>query len=420
MRTAEHIQTQVPAPGLDVYRVRKDFPILEQQIHGKPLAYLDNGATSQKPRAVIDAISHYYSRNNANVHRGVHTLSERATADYEHAREILRRFINAGHRREMVFVRGTTEAINLVAQSYARPRLRAGDEILITEMEHHSNIVPWQLVCGQTGAKLRVVPVNDDGELIYDEYLKLLGPRTRLVAVVHMSNSLGTINPVAEMVAAAHQRGVPVLLDGAQAVAHMPVDVAALDCDFYAFSGHKLYGPTGIGVLYGKAELLEAMDPYQGGGDMIRRVTFEETLYNELPYKFEAGTPNIAGAVGFGAAVDYVTGLGIEAIDVHERELLAYATEAVKHVKGLRIIGTAKHKTSILSFVFDHVHPHDIGTIMDTEGVAIRAGHHCTMPLMNRFGIPGTARASLGLYNTREDADALLRGIARVQEVFSL
>lgn len=411
--------TKQPTTGFDVYRVKRDFPILAQKVRGKALVYLDNGATVQKPRTVIDAISHYYCNDNANVHRGVHTLSERATAAYDGARDTVRRFINAGDPREIVFVRGTTEAINLVAQSYARPRLRAGDEILLTEMEHHSNIVPWQMVCQQTGAKLRVAPVNDDGEVRLDEYVKLLGPRTRFVTLVHLSNSLGTINPVCQMIEAAHALDVPVLLDGAQAVPHLEVDVHALGCDFYAFSGHKLYGPTGIGVLYGKTELLEAMEPYQGGGDMIRRVTFEETLYNTVPYKFEAGTPNIAGTIGLGAAIDYITELGLPAIATHERDLLAYATAAVEDIHGLRIIGTANEKAGILSFVLDGAHPHDIGTIMDTEGVAIRAGHHCTMPLMNRFGVPGTARASFALYNTKEDVDALVTGIEKVREVFA-
>jgi cysteine desulfurase/selenocysteine lyase len=402
----------------DVDQARTDFPILHQEVHGKPLRYLDNGATSQKPQSVIDAISAYYARDNANVHRGVHTLSERATAAYEGARDTARHFVNAQSSREIVFVRGTTEAINLVAQGYARPRLRVGDEILITEMEHHSNIVPWQMVCQQTGAKLRVAPVNDAGELLIDDYLRLLNPRTRLVAVVHLSNSLGTINPIRDLIEAAHALNIPVLIDGAQAAPHMAVDVQALDCDFYTFSGHKVYGPTGIGVLYGKGEFLEATEPYQGGGDMIRKVTFEETLYNVIPYKFEAGTPNMGDAVGLAAALDYVTHLDLETIAQHEQELLAYATRQVEAIPGLRIIGTAAEKAGILSFVMEGAHPHDIGTIMDSEGVAIRAGHHCTMPLMHRFGIPGTARASIALYNTKEDIDALVRGIAKVKEVF--
>lgn len=404
----------------DPYVTRADFPVLDQSVHGKPLVYLDNGATTQKPRAVIEAVSRYYAEDNANVHRGVHTLSERATAGYEGAREKMRAFLNARDRHEIVWVRGTTEAVNLVAQGYARPRLQPDDEILITGMEHHSNIVPWQMVCGQTGATLKVVPVSDSGELDMEAFHRLLGPRTRLVSVVHLSNSLGTINPVDKIVAAAHALDVPVLLDGAQSAPHMSVDVQALDCDFFAFSGHKIYGPTGIGVLYGRRELLESMDPYQGGGDMISRVTFEETSYNAVPFRFEAGTPHIAGAIGLGAAIDYLTGLGMEAVRAHEREVLDHATRAVAGIPGLRIIGTAREKAGILSFVLGRAHPHDIGTIMDTEGVAIRAGHHCTMPLMTRFGIPGTARASLALYNTKEDMDTFVQGIEKVIEVFGL
>lgn len=402
----------------DAYRVRRDFPILDQAVHGHPLVYLDNGATSQKPQTVIDAIHDYYCWDNANVHRGVHTLSERATRAYERAREIAARFINASHQREIVFVRGTTEAINLVAQSYARPRLRPGDEILITEMEHHSNIVPWQIVCKQTGARLRVASINDAGELQLEKYYQLLGPQTRFVAVVHLSNSLGTINPIRKIIDAAHTRGIPVLVDGAQAIPHVPVDVQALGCDFYAFSGHKAYGPTGIGILYGKSDLLEVMEPYQGGGEMIRKVTFEETLYHAVPYKFEAGTPNIAGAIGLGRALEYLSQFGLEAVREHEDALLDYATNAVSNIRGLRIIGTAAQKGGILSFVLNGLHPHDIGTILDTEGVAIRAGHHCTMPLMTRYGIPGTARASFAMYNTKEDVDALVRGIEKTREVF--
>jgi cysteine desulfurase/selenocysteine lyase len=419
MTVSTYLMRPDPAlPAFDAHQVRKDFPILHQTAHGHPLVYLDNGATSQKPQAVIDVVNDYYYQHNANVHRGVHTLSERATRAYERARELAARFVNASHPREIIFVRGTTEAINLVAQSYARPRLRPGDEILITEMEHHSNIVPWQIVCKQTGAQLRVLPINDAGELQLGKYAELLGPRTRLVAVVHLSNSLGTINPIREMIDAAHASDIPVLVDGAQAVPHVSVDVQALGCDFYAFSGHKLYGPTGIGILYGKSELLEAMEPYQGGGEMIRRVTFEETLYNVVPYKFEAGTPNIAGAIGLGTAIEYVCQFGFEAIGGHERALLARATEAVSNIPGLRIVGTAAQKGGILSFVLRGVHPHDIGTILDTEGVAIRAGHHCTMPLMTRYGIPGTARASFAMYNTKEDVDALVRGIEKAREVF--
>lgn len=397
---------------------RRDFPILQQSVRGHPLVYLDNAATTQKPHAVIDAESAYYLHDNANIHRGVHTLSQRATDAYEAARGKVQRFIHAGSTREIVFVRGATEAINLVAQSYARPRLKPGDEILISAMEHHSNIVPWQMVCEQTGAALKVVPINDAGEFEFEAYAALLNPRTRLVAVTHLSNALGSIPPVERIIALAHAHGVPVLLDGAQALSHLGVDVAALDCDFYAFSGHKIYGPTGIGVLYGKAALLDAMPPYQGGGDMIRSVSFEKTEYNELPYKFEAGTPNIAGVIGLGAALDYVSSIGIDAIAAHERDLLDYATALVAGIPGLRLVGTAQHKASILSFTLEGVHPHDIGTILDHEGIAIRAGHHCAMPVMQRFGIDGTARASFGLYNTRQEVDALVAGLHKVKEMF--
>jgi len=397
---------------------RDDFPILREEIGGEPLIYLDNGATTQKPQAVIDAEVAYYSRRNANVHRGVHTLSQRATDDYEAARGKIARFINAASSEEIIYVRGATEAINLVAQSYARPRLKPGDEILISAMEHHSNIVPWQMVCEQTGALLKVVDINDRGELDLEHFMRLLGERTRLVAVTHLSNALGSIVPVERIIELAHAQGTPVLLDGAQAIAHLGVDVRALDCDFYAYSGHKLYGPTGIGVLYGKAALLTAMPPYQGGGDMIRTVTFEKTEYNDLPYKFEAGTPNIAGAIGLGAALDYVSGIGIAAIAAHERDLLDYATAQVAQIAGLRIVGTAAHKASILSFTLEGIHPHDIGTILDHQGIAIRAGHHCAMPVMQRFGIAGTARASFALYNTRAEVDALVAGLHKVREMF--
>jgi len=402
----------------EVERIRRDFPILHQEVHGKPLVYLDNAATSQKPRQVIAALDHYYSADNANIHRGVHTLSERATAAYEGGRDKVKQFLNAADRREIVFLRGATEAINLVAQSFARPRLKPGDEILITEMEHHSNIVPWQMVCEQTGATLKVVPINEAGELLLDDFHRLLSVRTKLVAVVHVSNALGTINSVEEIIVAAHAQGVPVLLDGAQAVPHVAVDVQALDCDFYVFSGHKLYAPTGIGALYGKAALLEAMCPYQGGGDMIRSVTFAKTEYNALPYKFEAGTPHIAGGIGLGAAIDYVSNIGLQAIAAWEDELLRYASSRVLEIPGVRLIGTASHKTGILSFVMDGVHPHDIGTILDHEGVAIRTGHHCAMPVMDHFAVPATARASLALYNTRDDIERLLAAIIRVKEVF--
>jgi cysteine desulfurase/selenocysteine lyase len=397
---------------------RTDFPILKTKVQGKPLVYLDNAATTQKPQTVIDAERDYYSNYNANVHRGVHSLSQRATDAYENARGKVQQLINAASPNEIIFVRGTTEAINLVAQSYGRSRLQAGDEIILSHMEHHSNIVPWQMLCQQTGAKLRVIPVDDLGELQMEIFETLLNERTRLVAVTHISNALGTINPVKAIIDLAHQRGVPVLLDGAQAIAHVAVDVQALDCDFYAFSAHKLYGPTGVGVLYGKAALLEAMPPYQGGGDMIRSVSFEETTYNTLPYKFEAGTPNIAGVIGLGVAIDYVSSIGFEALVSHEQALLSYATPSLAAVPGLRIIGSARKKTGILSFVLEGVHPHDIGTILDGEGVAIRAGHHCTMPLMERFGVPATARASFALYNTRQEVDALVAAVYKAQEVF--
>lgn len=417
MSTAKDSVAARQAPGFDVEKIRADFPVLHQQVHGKPLVYLDNAASAQKPRAVIEAVSQLYARDYANVHRAVHTLGDRSTRAYEGAREKAQRFINARSTREIVFLRGTTEAINLVAQSYARPRLRPGDEIVLTHMEHHSNIVPWQLLQQQTGAVLRVAPINDAGELIVEELESLLGPRTRLVALVHVSNALGTINPVQRIIAAAHAHGAPVLLDSAQAAPHVEIDVQALDCDFLAFSGHKLYGPSGIGVLYGKEALLEAMPPYHGGGEMIRYVTFEKTEYAELPHKFEAGTPNIAGAVGLGAAIDYLTDIGLPAIAAHEHELLQYAGERALEVPGLRPIGTAREKAGIFSFVLEGIHPHDIGTILDTEGIAVRAGHHCAMPLMRRFGVPATARASFALYNTRAEVDALMRGLHKVKEV---
>ncbi|MBI3951556.1 MAG: cysteine desulfurase [Acidobacteria bacterium] len=403
----------------DVWRIRKDFPILKQKIHGKPLVYLDNAATSQKPQKIIDAVCRFYSEDCSNIHRGVHALSERSTETYEQARVNLQHFLNAASEREIIFVRGTTEAINLVAQTYGRAHVQAGDEIVISAIEHHSNIVPWQLLCQEKGARLRVAPINDDGELLLDEYEKLLNSRTRLVAVTHVSNALGTINPIGQIIEIAHSRNIPVLVDGAQAVQHLNVNVRELDCDFYAFSGHKLYGPTGIGVLYGKADLLEAMPPYQGGGDMISLVTFEKTTYNKLPHKFEAGTPNIAGAIGLGAAIDYVNEIGLDAIAAYERELLSYATEAVSEIPELRIVGTAKEKTSVLSFTLDGIHPHDIGTILDQDGIAIRTGHHCAQPVMERFGVPATARASLAFYNTKEEIDALVAGLHKVTEVFS-
>ena len=405
--------------GYDVQRVRRDFPILAQKVHGKPLVYLDNAATTQKPQQVLDAIIRYYNEENSNVHRGVHLLSERATEAYERSRGIAQRFLNAARPEEIIFVRGTTEAINLVAQTYGRHNMAAGDEVIITAMEHHSNIVPWQMLCQEKGARLRVVPINDRGELILEEYEKMLGPKTKLVAIGHVSNALGTINPVRRIVELAHQQGVPVLVDGAQAAPRLKVDVRQLDADFYAFSGHKIYGPTGIGVLYGKASVLDAMPPYQGGGDMISSVTFEKTLYNKLPHKFEAGTPHMEGAIGLGAALEYVNRLGIENITAHEQDVLAYATERVSAVPGVRLIGTAREKTGVLSFVLEPIHPHDIGTILDQEGIAIRTGHHCAQPVMQRFGVPATARASFGLYNTREEVDALVRGLNRVWEVFA-
>ena len=411
------LSQRTAAPAFDVEAVRKDFPILHQQIRGKPLVYLDSAATSQKPRAVIDAIARYYFEENANVHRGVHLLSERATKDYEDAREKVRRFVNAAHAHEIVFVRGTTEAINLVAQTYGRNKLRAGDEILVTEMEHHSNIVPWQLLCEEKGATLRVAPIDDEGQLQLEELERLLGPRTRLLALAHVSNALGTVNPVRRIVEMAHRRKVPVLLDGAQAVPHLAVDVQAHGCDFYAFSGHKLFGPTGIGVLYGRSELLEQMPPWQGGGDMISSVTFEKTTWNKLPYKFEAGTPDIAGAVGLGAAIDYLGGLGLAAVAAHEHDLLSYGTAALAEVPGLRLIGTAKEKAAVLSFVLGDLHPHDVGTVLDREGIAIRTGHHCAQPLMRRFGVTGTARASLAFYNRRQEIDALVSGLHKVREI---
>jgi cysteine desulfurase / selenocysteine lyase len=419
MKVAHEIATPGPlAEALDVSKIRADFPILKQKVHGKPLVYLDNGATSQKPQIVIDALNRYYSTENSNIHRGVHFLSERATAAYEVARQKIKSFVNARSEQEIIFVRGTTEAINLVAQSYGRTFLKKGDEIIVSAMEHHSNIVPWQMLCEQIGARLRVIPINHDGELVLDEYRRLLGEKTKLVSVTHVSNALGTIVPVKDIVRLAHERNVPVLLDGAQAVPHLKVDVQELACDFYAFSGHKLFGPTGVGVLYGRSELLDAMPPYQGGGDMISLVTFEKTHYNVLPYKFEAGTPHIAGGIGLGAAIDYLAGLDWERVAAHEHALLAYATSALSSIEGLRIIGTAREKVGVISFVFDHVHAHDVGTILDQEGVAVRAGHHCAMPVMQRFGVPATTRASFALYNTREEIDVLVRGIHRALKVF--
>ncbi|MCC6714758.1 MAG: cysteine desulfurase [Gammaproteobacteria bacterium] len=408
-----------PGAAGDLEGLRADFPILRTKVRGKPLVYLDNAATTQKPHSVIDIERRYYEEWNANIHRGVHWLSEKATHEYERARDTVRAFLNARSRREIIHTRGTTESINLVAQSFARPRLRPDDEVLITEMEHHSNIVPWQMVCQLTGARLRVVPITDDGELVAGEFERSLNERTRIAAIVHVSNALGTVNPVRQMVAAAHARGVPVLLDGAQAVAHMPVDVQALDCDFYAFSGHKIFGPTGTGILYGREDLLESMPPYQGGGDMIRTVSFENTTYADLPAKFEAGTPNIAGGIGLGAAIDYVQAVGLQRIGVLEHELLRYATARALEVPGLRIVGRAREKAAVLSFLLGDIHPHDVGTILDSEGIAIRTGHHCAMPVMTRYGIPATARASFAFYNTREEVDQLFVALEIARRVFT-
>ena len=405
--------------NFDAEKIRADFPLLQQSVNGHPLVYLDNGATSQKPQAVIDALVRYYTTENANVHRGVHTLSQQATDDYEAARAKIRQLLNAAHDHEIIFTRGTTESINLVAQSYGRQNIGPGDEIIISNMEHHSNIVPWQMLCQEKNATLRVVPINDSGELLMDEYEQMLSPRTKLVAITHVSNALGTIQPAAQIVALARAHGALTLLDGAQAIPHLPIDVRQLDCDFYAFSGHKLYGPTGTGALYGKTELLDAMPPVYGGGEMIKSVTFEHTTYNDLPYKFEAGTPNIAGAIGLGAAIDYLQNIGYDAIAAHEHQLLQYGAQALQSIGGLRIIGDSPHKAGILSFVIDNIHPHDIGTILDTQGIAIRTGHHCAQPVMQRFQIPATARASLAIYNTKADLDALARAIDRAIEIFS-
>ena len=406
-----------PSP-LDIERVRADFPILQREVHGYPLAYLDNAASTQKPWSVINTVTDYYSRYHSNVHRGIHKLSEEATWEYEKARGKIKRLLRAEDPREVIFTRGTTESINLVAQSFVRPRIRQGDEILITHMEHHSNIVPWQLLCEQTGAVLRVVPIDDRGELDLEAFDRLLGPRTRFASFAHVSNALGTVNPVAEITTLARERGVPVLVDGAQAIQHLEVDVQGLGCDFYAFSGHKVYGPTGIGVLYGRRELLDEMPPYQGGGEMIASVSFEKTVYQKVPHIFEAGTPNIAGAIGLGAAVDYLVRLGLDAIRAHEADLLAYGTQALEKLGGVRIIGNAGEKSSVLSFVLEQVHPHDVGTILDQQGIAVRAGHHCAQPVMDHFGIPATTRASIAAYNTREEVDRLISGLERVIEIF--
>ena len=417
MNAARAPLASAAASPIDVAAVRRDFPILAREVNGKPLCYLDNAASSQRPRSVIDAISRYYETSHANVHRGVHRLSQEATDQFEGARESLRRFVNARSSREIVFVRGTTEAVNLVAQSYARPRLQAGDEIVISWLEHHANIVPWQMVCEQTGARLRVIPITRSGEVDFDAFLGLLNERTRLLALAHVSNALGTVVPVERFIREARGRGIPVLLDGAQAVPHMAVDMQALDCDFYCFSGHKMCGPTGIGVLYGREALLEAMPPWQGGGDMILAVSFERTVYNALPWKFEAGTPHIAGAIGLAAAVDYLERLGLGHIAAAEQALLDYATDRLREIPGLEVIGTAPHKAAVVSFTVAGVHPHDLGTILDSEGVAIRTGHHCAMPVMDFFGVPATARASFAFYNTRAEVDRLVAALDVAREM---
>ena len=412
------VTTEIAA-GFDVERIREDFPVLKQTIHGKPLVYLDNAATAQKPYAVIEAIRKFHEVDCANIHRGVHELSQRSTAAYEGTRAKMKRFLNARSKSELIFVRGTTEGINLVASSWGHKNVREGDEIIISAMEHHSNIVPWQMVCEATGAKLRVIPINDRGELILEEYARLLNPHTKMVAVTHVSNALGTINPVGEIIAMAHRAGALALIDGAQAAPHLKVDVQALDADFYALSGHKMVGPTGIGILYGKSKLLNAMPPYQGGGDMIKTVTFEKTTYADLPYKFEAGTPNIAGGIGLGAAVDYLSHIGLDRIAAYEHELLVYGTQALEQIPGLRMIGTAREKAAVLSFVIEGIHPHDIGTVLDRMGIAVRTGHHCAQPVMDRFGVPATTRASLAFYNTVQEIDALAAGLRKVKEVFA-
>jgi cysteine desulfurase/selenocysteine lyase len=404
-------------PSMDAFR--SDFPALQQEVNGHPLAFLDSAASAQQPDTVINAVARYQQKDHANVHRGVHTLSHRATEAYEGARDRIQAFINAGSRAEVVLTSGTTESINLVAQSFCRPRLQPGDEILITHLEHHSNIVPWQIVCEQTGAKLIVAPINDDGAITWENFASLISDKTRMVAVAHVSNALGTVNPVNDIIALAKSRDIPVLLDGAQGVPHMAIDVQALDCDFYAFSGHKMFGPTGTGVLYGREALLDAMPPYQGGGDMILEVSFDGTIYNELPYKFEAGTPNIAGVVGLGAAVDYLQSIGMSRIAEHEKQLLDYMMQKLGDIDGVRLIGTATSKASVQSFLVDDIHPHDLGTILDHQGVAIRTGHHCAMPVMDFYGVPGTARASLGLYNNESDVDQLVGAILKAQQIFS-
>jgi len=413
------ITEQSSIAPFDVLEIRKDFPILEQEVYGKPLVYFDNAASSQKPIQVIDAISNYYLTTHSNIHRGVHFLSQKATQAYEDGREKMRAFINAEKTHEIIFTKGTTDAINLVAHSFGRSHLNAGDEVVISTMEHHSNIVPWQMICEEKGAKLRVIPINDAGELLMEEYKKLLNAKTKLVAVNHVSNALGTINPVKEIIALAHSHDIPVLIDGAQAAPHMQLDMQELDCDFYALSSHKMYGPTGVGILYGKEKWLEAIPPYQGGGEMIKTVTFEKTTYNELPHKFEAGTPNIAGGIGLGAAIDYLNNIGLENIAAHEHELLTYATEKLLAIEGIRIIGTAQEKASVVSFLQGDTHPYDTGTLLDKMGFALRTGHHCTEPLMNRFGISGTLRASFAVYNTKGEIDSMIKAVERAKAMLS-
>ncbi|MEM9886134.1 MAG: cysteine desulfurase [Bacteroidota bacterium] len=402
---------------IDIQKIRKQFPLLEREMNGKPIVFLDNAASSQKPDVVVKALEHYYEHQHANVHRGVYGLSQEATDAFEAGREKVRRFLNADSTDEIIFTKGTTDSINLVASSFGRHFLKAGDEVVVSTMEHHSNIVPWQMVCEQTGAKLKVIPINEEGEILLEEYEKLLNERTKIVSVVHVSNTLGTINPIAAIIEKAHAKDIPVLIDGAQATPHVKIDVQALDADFYAFSAHKVYGPTGMGVLYGKRKWLDLMPPYQGGGEMIATVSFEKTTYNELPYKFEAGTPNIAGSVALGAAIDFVEAIGQENIAQHEAELLAYATSELSKIEGLRIIGRAENKASVVSFLVDDIHPYDLGTILDKQGIAVRTGHHCTQPLMDRYGIPGTVRASFAAYNTKEEVDKLVEGVIRAVSI---
>jgi cysteine desulfurase/selenocysteine lyase len=419
MLVKEKTAVQDLKKAYDVYKIREDFPILKTTVRNKPLCYLDNAATTQKPQQVLDILNKYYTTMNSNIHRGVHYLSGVATDAYEEARVKVKNFINASSEKEIIFTKGTTESINLVANSFGRNNVKEGDEIIISNMEHHSNIVPWQLLCNEKKAKLKIIPIDDNGEIIFDEFLNLISEKTKLISVVYISNSLGTVNPVKQIIETAHLNNIPVLLDAAQAVNHMPVDVQKLDCDLLAFSGHKLYGPTGIGVLYGKEEILNSMPPFLGGGDMISKVTFEETTFNELPFKFEAGTSNVADAIGLGSAIDYLTSLGMEKIREHDLALLDYATQRIKEIPGLTIIGNAKEKSSVISFILDTVHPHDVGTVLDFEGIAIRTGHHCTQPVMQRFNIPATSRASFGLYNTFEEVDMLVQALKKVIEVFN-